>query len=286
MNGGEDIDAISTEGVKGLKKIKISDKTFKLGESEEQDKELLELQKIAERETGHAQWAKLGICTALLGLILVINILQPTATTKSPIGIKMCSVLYWFFEMFFVAMCALATWLSIKVNAAEQKLKIKYGVNFEEGDVVFEGKALTVVVSIGFVGGLVAGALGLGGGSIYNPALLTLGVHPKVSGATGMFLVLYSTINSCLINYLNDFLDVPYACWISLFSLLGSIFGMIATDHVVKMTGRQSIMVWVLVFVFVISTISTPLFGGFSIKDEAESGADIYAFTNLCETSY
>ena len=158
------------------------------------------------------------------------------------------------------------TWVAIKINAKEQKLKIKYQVNYKEGDVKFEGKALVVLVLIGFIGGLVAGALGLGGGSVYNPALLALGVHPRVSGATGMFLVLYGTVNTCLMNFLNGYLDITYACWISTFSLLGSILGMIATDKVVKMTGKPSIMVWVLVFVFVISTISTPIFGGFSLK--------------------
>ena len=123
------------------------------------------------------------------------------------------------------------------------------------------------MVSVGFAGGLVAGALGLGGGSIYNPALLSLGVHPKVSGSTGMFLILFSTVNTCLINWLNGFLDVKYACWVAAFSLLGSILGMAATDKIVKMTGKPSIMVWVLVFVFVISTISTPIFGGLSLND-------------------
>ena len=87
-------------------------------------------------------------------------------------------------------------------------MKIKYGVHYKPGDIVYSGKMLYKLTSIGLVGGLVAGALGLGGGSIYNPALLTLGVHPKVSGATGMFLVLFSTINTCLLNYLNGFLNV------------------------------------------------------------------------------
>jgi len=57
---------------------------------------------------------------------------------------------------------------------------------------------------IGFLGGWVAGALGLGGGSIYNPALLTLGVPPKVSAATGMYLVTFSTVSSCFIYFLNN----------------------------------------------------------------------------------
>jgi len=68
-------------------------------------------------------------------------------------------------------------------------LKRKYMINYIEGDVTFEGKSLTKLILIGFVGGWVAGALGLGGGSIYNPALLSLGVNPRTSGSTGMYLV-------------------------------------------------------------------------------------------------
>ena len=230
------------------------------------------------------QFKKQGICALLLGLVICLNLLQPTSSETSPIDIKMCGWSYWFVELFFVGVCVLMTWVAIKLSAAEQTLKIKYGINYQEGDVVLKGKALTILVSIGFVGGLVAGALGLGGGSIYNPALLSLGVHPKVSGATGMFLVLFSTANTCLLNFLNGFLDVKYACWISSFSLLGSVLGMAATDKVVKMTGKPSIMVWVLVFVFVISTVSTPIFGGFSLQDQAADGTDIYAFNALCNS--
>ena len=59
---------------------------------------------------------------------------------------------------------------------------------------------------------------------------------------------------------------------------------MLATDKVVKMTGKPSIMVWVLVFVFIISTISTPIFGAFSLMDQAEDGENIYAFNDMCAT--
>ena len=86
------------------------------------------------------------------------------------------------------------------------------------------------LTALGFVGGLVAGSLGLGGGSIYNPALLSLGVHPKVSGATGMYLVLFSTVNTCLVNYLNGFLNMRYGLWIAFWSLIGSFVGMRVTD--------------------------------------------------------
>ena len=129
---------------------------------------------------------------------------------------------------------------------------------------------------------MVAGALGLGGGSIYNPALLTMGVHPKVSGATGMYLVLFSTVNTCLLNYLNGFLNPSYAVWIGLWSVLGSFLGMRLTDRIVSMTGKPSIIVWVLVFVFVLSTCATPIFGGIDLYFLYERGEDIFAFSSIC----
>jgi uncharacterized membrane protein YfcA len=58
-------------------------------------------------------------------------------------------------------------------------------------------------------------------------------VHPKVSGATGMYLVLFSTVNTCLVNYLNGFLHLNYGVWISFWSVLGAFFGMQVTDRVI-----------------------------------------------------
>ena len=67
---------------------------------------------------------------------------------------------------------------------------------------------LYIVLVLGFLGGWVAGALGLGGGTIFNPLLLKLGVPPKVSSATGMYLIMFSKVASSLIYYLADYLDV------------------------------------------------------------------------------
>ena len=159
---------------------------------------------------------------------------------------------------------------------------MKYDVNISPSEILLKGKQLAQLTSIGFIGGVVAGALGLGGGSIYNPALLTMGVHPKVSGATGMYLVLFSTVNTCLLNYLNGFLNPSYAIWIGLWSVLGSLLGMRLTDRVVQMTGKPSIIVWILVFVFVISTCATPIFGGFDLYLLYEKGEDIFAFSSIC----
>ena len=80
-----------------------------------------------------------------------------------------------------------------------------------------------------------------------------------------MYLVLYSTINSCVVNYLNGNLNFEYGLWISFWSSIGSLGGLFFADWYVKKSGNQSVFIWVLVVVFVLSVIMTPIFGGWSI---------------------
>lgn len=125
---------------------------------------------------------------------------------------------------------------------------------------------------IGLVGGWVAGALGLGGGSIYNPALLAMGIPPKVSSSTGLYLVTFSTIAASVVNYMNDNLDLGYGFWIGFWSIVGMLIGQIYTASYIKRTGRQSIIVWVLALFFVASVIMLPIFGGVSLLKQAKEG--------------
>lgn len=138
-------------------------------------------------------------------------------------------------------------------------------MNFLDKDIRFEGKSLRMLLALGFVGGWVSGALGLGGGSIYNPGLLSMQVNPRVAGATSMYLVLYTTFNSSFVNVLYDTLNFEYATWLSFWSSIGSVIGLYLADSYVKKSGKQSIFVWILVVVFIISAIVAPVFGGLDI---------------------
>jgi uncharacterized membrane protein YfcA len=149
------------------------------------------------------------------------------------------------------------------------------------GEIEFEGSVLRSLLMISFVGGLVAGALGLGGGSIYNPALLALGVDPRVAGSTGMYLVLFGTINSCVINFVHGSLDLYYAMWLGLWSVLGAGFGLILTEMGVKKTGRPSIFVWLLFLVFLLSVVITPIFSYIQISEAHKVGVPYFEFIKL-----
>jgi len=70
------------------------------------------------------------MCIFIITCVILMNILLASKSQESPIGVTMCSGIYWTVEVLFIVMCALMTWLSVKINANEQKLKMKYGVNY------------------------------------------------------------------------------------------------------------------------------------------------------------
>jgi len=48
------------------------------------------------------------------------------------------------------------------------------------------------------------------------------------------------------------------------------------------MTGKPSILVWVLVFVFAISAVATPVFGGLDLWYLHSRGENVIAFSPYC----
>ena len=74
-----------------------------------------------------------------------------------------------------------------------------------------------------------------------------------------------------------------YGLWIGFWSCIGMILGLCGTQVYMKRTGRQSIIVWTLVFVFILSVIAIPIFGGLSIKKEHDEGLDLWAFNSVCK---
>jgi hypothetical protein len=152
---------------------------FILGENEQTDKDLRWLIKIVKAEESHFQWEKWLINTILIVVLILMNLSLPSKTRESPIGITKCSPLYWAIQTSFILFCGLLLFVAVRTLKGEQGLKIKYGnINIVDSDIVLTRRNLTILILLGFMGGMIAGALGLGGGVIFNPVLLSLGLPP------------------------------------------------------------------------------------------------------------
>ena len=91
------------------------------------------------------------------------------------------------------------TYVSLRIVRREYNLKVKYNKGLAPSDLKFTGSVLVKLLLISFIGGLVCGALGLGGGTVFNPVLISMGVPPKVSSATGKYMIMFSKASSSVV---------------------------------------------------------------------------------------
>lgn len=226
---------------------------------------------------------KQAINLALLAMLILLNLVLGSSSRKSIIGIKNCSPAYWGVYSGFLAICILTTALAIWLAKSEQQLKVKYGnVNIVKSDILFNKKTVSAIVLLGFFGGLVSGALGLGGGVIFNPCLLALGLPPLVSSASGLYLVTFSKIATTVVYLVFGQLDIPYGFWLSFCASAGSVAAIFIARWYEKSSGRQSFIVWVLFVDFIIAIGVMTAFGSMNLKDAHDAGLSITSFSPLC----
>lgn len=122
-------------------------------------------------------------------------------------------------------------------------------------DIRYSGVQLKSLLFFAFVGGWVGGALGLGGGSIFNPLMISLGVPPSVSTSTGMYMIMYSTGASTLMFYTYGALNLTFGFWLGFWCSFGILIGVSLVNHLIKIYKRQSLLVFFLVFMLALSAV-------------------------------
>jgi hypothetical protein len=131
--------------------VEIGGHKFVLGQCKERDQQLQELKQIVESETSHYQWSKQGLNISLLGMQILMNLFLGSSSSPSIIGIKNCTGGYWLVYASFLAVCAVATLIAIRIARKEQGLKQQFGnINIVKSDLILTRKNLTALCSLGF----------------------------------------------------------------------------------------------------------------------------------------
>lgn len=127
-----------------------------------------------------------------------------------------------------------------------------------------------------------SGALGLGGGAIFNPLLMSMGVPPTVASSTGMYMIMFSSAGSSLVYIIYNMLNIPFAFWIGIWVASGSVIGLYILNEITRKYNRQSPIVMVLSFVLGLSALSVAVIGALELKRLQDSGHDILEFRKFC----
>jgi len=122
-------------------------------------------------------WKVHAINIFLVAFSLLVNLLRGSPKTQSIIGISKCGVVDFTLLLGFIMFNLVVTSMAVISGQRRQHLKEKFNKGIVSGVVKYEGWALTKLKLGSFFGGIV-GAFGLGGGVVFNPLLLSLGVLP------------------------------------------------------------------------------------------------------------
>lgn len=208
--------------------------------------------------------------------IIVVNLLRGTKRSPSIIGIETCSYIDWsLYTVNFLVIILTTIVGSIYLRWVYLR-KLKCDYTFLPGDVKWTGFKIVLMIFIGFIVGVLAGALGLGGGVIYNPLFLELGIDPQVASSTGMYLVMLTSLTNTILYAVQGHLKWDWGVWLAAFTIIGSIVGLKAIAGVIKKTGRSSILVFVLGFVLVLSALVIPLYSGINMVIDYRDGKNIF----------
>ncbi|KAF0899411.1 hypothetical protein E2562_019530 [Oryza meyeriana var. granulata] len=134
----------------------------------------------------------------------------------------------------------------------------------------------------GITAGVVAGLLGVGGGSILGPMFLDLGAPPQVASATATFSMMFSSSMSAVEYYFLDRFPVPYALYLTIVAFFSAIVGQRMVRKVINWLGRASIIIFTLSIMIFISTF---LLGGIGISNWIGEikRHEYMGFENICK---
>jgi len=195
---------------------------------------------------------------------------------ESIIKIERCSPVDWILIAVFLVICVVDGILAIILIRHNQGLKLDFKRGLVESDLIFNRKNIITLFILGFFGGVLSGALGLGGGVLFNPIFLALGVPPRVAASTGMFMIMFSTFSSSVIYVIQGTLNIEFGLWLGFFTAIGSIIGLAGIDSLIKRFDRQSLIVFAFCFIMLLCVITIPSFGYISLKEQVDNGEITY----------
>ena len=99
-------------------------------------------------------------------------------------------------------------------------------MEINETDSKFDKDLIIRINLLGILTGILAAMLGLGGGIIIAPALLSIGLEPSETSATTSFIILFTTVMNLIKYMMSGLILWDYAIFAGLAGCLGFFIGL------------------------------------------------------------
>lgn len=106
-----------------------------------------------------------------------------------------------------------------------------------------------------FTGGVIYGSVGAGGGIVISIFLLDNGYSPIEASAICSSVVMYTNLSNSIQYLVAGVFTFQTAFILAVFTMIGSYVGNLIIDWLIKKYNRQSILIWIIAAITVISTV-------------------------------
>ena len=190
----------------------------------------------------------------LTALSMVVNLIRGSPKNESIVGLDSCSATSWSLLIGFIVFCGLVTWYNVRQVLREVQIKRKHGALVDSDIDVTDGRTLAYILVMSFVGSFLGNALCLGGGFIYNPVQIGLGIASSVAASTSMYMIMFSAAAATCLLLIFGQVNVPYVLYLAISCGIGVILGMYFIGKLLKRWKRQSIVAICLAVILTIAT--------------------------------
>ena len=203
---------------------------------------------------------------------------------------RQCSAAYWVLYTLQAVLLLKASAFFVHLACREQQSSISGGPvsssvqpyqQQQQQQTQWSHTTLMGASAVGICGGALASILGMGGGVVIGPLLLTLQVHPLASAATSTLMILFSSSAATLSFAVNGNINAQYAYIYAPCNFLSSFAGVFIIGRIVRKTGKSFVVVMLLAWVMATGAMASAVFGGQESVHDYRSGTNL-TFSSMC----
>jgi uncharacterized membrane protein YfcA len=160
-------------------------------------------------------------------ILIVLTLFRGDGKGLSVVGISKCSAADFVMILLLLIFVVVYTLYSIfKILLPEYKEKKEAGYVFVDGDFECTAKNSIKMICIAFFGAFCGACVGIGTGSIFNPALIAMKMPPASGSASGMYLTIYTTCSAALVMLIFGVLDLHYCLILNIVVIIATFPGL------------------------------------------------------------
>ena len=177
---------------------------------------------------------KVGWVCLMFFIVITLNLAKSAVTCGS--------FLYWSMVMFILIWILGISAVMRSILMKEWQRKLRVGYIYAEGDVEWNERNTVIYPLLCIFAGLIAGMFGVGGGIIFGPMMLEMGVHPLVASATSAVMIFFTAITATTSYITFGALIYDYGFYLFFISIVATAFGQVVVGHIVTKYKRNSII--------------------------------------------